>query len=107
MHGASRQRQEEVEALEAEAEAEHQALLEGAVARHPDAQTETPADALDEIRNAAASVPPPQRPSVSAAPKIGRNDPCPCGSGKKFKKCHGTALEEEEEESADDDQPRA
>lgn len=21
-------------------------------------------------------------------PKIGRNDPCPCGSGKKFKKCH-------------------
>ena len=23
-------------------------------------------------------------------PKVGRNDPCPCGSGKKFKKCHGT-----------------
>jgi len=23
------------------------------------------------------------------APKPGRNDPCPCGSGKKFKKCHG------------------
>jgi preprotein translocase subunit SecA len=22
-------------------------------------------------------------------PKIGRNDPCPCGSGKKFKACHG------------------
>lgn len=22
-------------------------------------------------------------------PKVGRNDPCPCGSGKKFKKCHG------------------
>ncbi|MFO1434953.1 MAG: SEC-C metal-binding domain-containing protein [Gammaproteobacteria bacterium] len=21
---------------------------------------------------------------------VGRNDPCPCGSGKKFKKCHGT-----------------
>ncbi|WP_425358242.1 SEC-C metal-binding domain-containing protein [Treponema saccharophilum] len=21
--------------------------------------------------------------------KIGRNDPCPCGSGKKFKNCHG------------------
>jgi len=21
--------------------------------------------------------------------KIGRNDPCPCGSGKKYKKCHG------------------
>ena len=23
------------------------------------------------------------------APKVGRNDPCPCGSGKKFKNCHG------------------
>jgi len=22
-------------------------------------------------------------------PKVGRNDPCPCGSGKKFKQCHG------------------
>ena len=26
-----------------------------------------------------------------AEPKTGRNDPCPCGSGKKFKKCHGIA----------------
>jgi preprotein translocase subunit SecA len=25
------------------------------------------------------------------AEKVGRNDPCPCGSGKKFKKCHGAA----------------
>jgi preprotein translocase subunit SecA len=25
------------------------------------------------------------------APKIGRNDPCPCGSGKKYKKCHGVS----------------
>ena len=24
---------------------------------------------------------------VREAPKVGRNDPCPCGSGKKFKKC--------------------
>ena len=23
-------------------------------------------------------------------PKVGRNDPCPCGSGKKYKKCHGS-----------------
>ena len=30
----------------------------------------------------------PQRP-VRAAPKVGRNQPCPCGSGKKFKNCHG------------------
>ena len=26
---------------------------------------------------------------VKAGPKVGRNDPCPCGSGKKFKNCHG------------------
>jgi uncharacterized protein YecA (UPF0149 family) len=26
-------------------------------------------------------------PYVRAAPKVGRNDPCPCGSGKKYKKC--------------------
>ncbi|MGH9594295.1 MAG: SEC-C metal-binding domain-containing protein, partial [Bryobacteraceae bacterium] len=30
------------------------------------------------------------RPDAPAAPKaVGRNDPCPCGSGKKYKKCHG------------------
>jgi preprotein translocase subunit SecA len=26
-----------------------------------------------------------------AEPKVGRNDPCPCGSGRKYKKCHGAA----------------
>ena len=26
---------------------------------------------------------------MRASPKIGRNDPCPCGSGKKYKQCHG------------------
>ena len=29
------------------------------------------------------------RPVVRDAPKVGRNDPCPCGSGQKYKKCHG------------------
>ena len=29
---------------------------------------------------------------ISVAPKIGRNDPCPCGSGKKYKACHGRDL---------------
>jgi preprotein translocase subunit SecA len=40
--------------------------------------------------------PPPPPPSVgdraSVYAGVGRNDPCPCGSGKKFKKCHGAAL---------------
>jgi preprotein translocase subunit SecA len=26
---------------------------------------------------------------IRVEPKIGRNDPCPCGSGKTFKQCHG------------------
>ena len=34
-----------------------------------------------------ASLPQPQ---IRTAPKVGRNDPCPCGSGKKFKRCHGS-----------------
>ena len=31
----------------------------------------------------------PARKPVRAAPRVGRNDPCPCGSGKKYKKCCG------------------
>ena len=34
------------------------------------------------------SAPAPKAPVVAAA-GVGRNDPCPCGSGKKYKKCHG------------------
>jgi preprotein translocase subunit SecA len=31
----------------------------------------------------------PVGPATAAVPEVGRNDPCPCGSGKKYKKCHG------------------
>src|SRR5690606_9867741 len=53
------------------------------------------------LGNAAAAGPDPRRMQtnrgeepaaakpVSAEPKVGRNDPCPCGSGRKYKKCHG------------------
>jgi preprotein translocase subunit SecA len=30
-----------------------------------------------------------EQPFVRDGQKIGRNDPCPCGSGKKYKHCHG------------------
>ena len=42
-------------------------------------------------RQAARSVnrPAPSRQPAKAEPKVGRNDPCPCGSGKKYKNCHG------------------
>ncbi len=46
----------------------------------------------NEARTAATAAPPPEKPAAAPAeeyPGVGRNDPCPCGSGKKFKKCHG------------------
>ncbi len=37
--------------------------------------------------------PPPKPQPARAEVKVGRNDPCPCGSGKKFKNCHGAMVE--------------
>jgi len=42
----------------------------------------------DENGDVAVAEAPKMRP-VRATQKIGRNDPCPCGSGKKYKHCHG------------------
>jgi len=100
------QRREDIEAIEAEAREEHQDLLQQAVAKHAEASPEAIGDVLNEARGGLPSTPPPARPSAPAAPKIGRNDLCPCGSGQKFKKCHGAALEEEDA-SDEEDQPRA
>ncbi|OGX39760.1 MAG: preprotein translocase subunit SecA [Omnitrophica WOR_2 bacterium RIFCSPHIGHO2_02_FULL_68_15] len=61
---------------------------------HP-APTRPTVTAQESLRPAAEgrqpSPPPPGPPAPLRrdAPKIGRNDPCPCGSGKKYKKCHG------------------
>jgi preprotein translocase subunit SecA len=62
------------------------------------AATEAPFQAATNIRYqhadyedalaAAATTPRPRSPAM-AGPKVGRNDPCTCGSGKKFKHCHG------------------
>ena len=38
----------------------------------------TPEEASDKVRT-----------QVREGAKVGRNDPCPCGSGKKYKQCHG------------------
>jgi uncharacterized protein len=55
-------------------------------------------DAIDEVVGAVAELYEltlPRRYKVEAVrratPKVGRNDPCPCGSGRKFKQCHGAA----------------
>jgi preprotein translocase subunit SecA len=37
-------------------------------------------------------IPQPKQQPVVAGPKIGRNDDCPCGSGKKYKACHGRGI---------------
>jgi preprotein translocase subunit SecA len=39
--------------------------------------------------NGAPAAPPQQVVQLHVDDKIGRNDPCPCGSGKKYKQCHG------------------
>lgn len=49
-------------------------------------------EAIDELVASvldAADISRPRRPAVRAAPKVGRNAPCPCGSGRKYKACHG------------------
>ncbi len=49
-------------------------------------------DALDRLVDAVldiAEITRPRTPVVRTQPKIGRNDPCPCGSGRKYKQCHG------------------
>jgi preprotein translocase subunit SecA len=38
---------------------------------------------------AMAAIAPPPPPMIEEGHKVGRNDPCPCGSGKKYKQCHG------------------
>jgi len=70
------QSQEQVEQAEAEAAQPH---VQNVQYHHSDydealAQSE-PESGAQPVRN--------------ALPKVGRNDPCPCGSGKKFKQCHG------------------
>jgi len=44
---------------------------------------------LDQARMAGAGQQEPVQQIVRGDDKVGRNDPCPCGSGKKYKKCHG------------------
>jgi preprotein translocase subunit SecA len=110
---ARHRRREELAAAEAEAARRYQEELEHAVARHPSAESEDPAELLQQLEQAVATATqqaPAVAPKRREAAKIGRNDLCPCGSGKKFKKCHGAILEAEGAADDDDDnepQPRA
>lgn len=57
-------------------------------------QTRRPQEVAAAAVSDGSPVPPPQEERIPQMPikaelKVGRNDPCPCGSGKKFKNCHG------------------
>ncbi|HEY8946212.1 MAG TPA: SEC-C metal-binding domain-containing protein, partial [Polyangiaceae bacterium] len=107
------QRREELVAAEAELARRYQEELDHAIARHPSAEGEDPAELLAQLQKAMETAMSPARaaqPKKKEAPKIGRNDVCPCGSGKKFKKCHGALLEGDggaDDDPEEDQQPRA
>jgi preprotein translocase subunit SecA len=44
---------------------------------------------LEQARMAGGGDAAPVQQVIRSQQKVGRNDPCPCGSGKKYKKCHG------------------
>ncbi|WP_369940238.1 preprotein translocase subunit SecA [Xanthomonas medicagonis] len=79
--------EEEVAALEAQERQQMEAQLRQAQFQHQDAGGYS---ADEEAEQVALGANPPQVAQVTReAPKVGRNDPCPCGSGKKYKHCHG------------------
>lgn len=69
------QQQEEVERMEAQRRAQAEEAARHAQAQHASA------DAAEQDES--------NQPMVRDERKVGRNEPCPCGSGKKYKQCHG------------------
>ncbi|HYQ22457.1 preprotein translocase subunit SecA [Stenotrophomonas sp.] len=76
---------EEVQALEAAERQQVEARLSQSQFQHQDAGSYSADEEAAQVEAAQQGVAQLQRDE----PKIGRNDPCPCGSGKKYKHCHG------------------
>ena len=74
------QQQEEVEKMEAQRQAQAEEAARRAQAKH--------ATATNQLGDNEADAASPQT-VVRDERKVGRNEPCPCGSGKKYKQCHG------------------
>ncbi|MBZ0144573.1 MAG: preprotein translocase subunit SecA [Rhodocyclaceae bacterium] len=70
----------EIRSQEEVAQSEPHAAVENVQYHHAD---------YDEALGASSEAEKPVQPLVRQGEKIGRNDPCPCGSGKKYKHCHG------------------
>ncbi|KAF1690031.1 preprotein translocase subunit SecA [Pseudoxanthomonas taiwanensis] len=73
---------EEIAALEAQERAQAEAKLRQAQFQHESTGGYGADEEAEQVHRARAMPP-------AAGPKVGRNDPCPCGSGKKYKHCHG------------------
>jgi preprotein translocase subunit SecA len=70
-------KEEEVDAIEKQRQQEAAKVVSKSIHETPGADPE------------AVPAPEPKAPVMRTAPKVGRNDPCPCGSGQKYKACHG------------------
>ena len=57
--------------------------VKGVQYQHADANSAETNESQESAQQTAAQQP------MQSGPKVGRNDPCPCGSGKKYKQCHG------------------
>lgn len=71
--------EEEVQRMEAERRAQAEAVAQKAQYQHGEEEPESDSTAQPQ-------------PFIREGDKVGRNDPCPCGSGKKYKHCHGTLV---------------
>jgi preprotein translocase subunit SecA len=78
--------EEEVAQMEAAERQRQQAMAQRMQFQHADSGG---LGADDEAAEATGAAHAGSQPVVNSSPKVGRNDPCPCGSGKKFKHCHG------------------
>ncbi len=78
--------QEEVDREEAE---RRERLMRALQAQHAEAQALTAPPAIDPVFAQQDGGDPDAGTFVRGERKVGRNEPCPCGSGKKFKQCHG------------------
>ena len=97
-------RENEIERIERE-DAEKHAQQQRAMQMRHGSELDTADDDGAGPPRAAAARPAPRvtvQPVRRDGPKVGRNDPCPCGSGLKFKKCHGAALEDDADGGGDD-----
>ena len=81
--------EDEIAALEAEERRQVEAKLNQAQFQHADAGGYGADEEAEDVRAAAAAQAGAQAQIVRDGAKVGRNDPCPCGSGKKYKHCHG------------------